>query len=289
MGLTDLPSSSFGKFALSMSSTDKIATLTTCFNRKAKTMVCLQRLFQMPGAERLEVYLLDDGSTDGTGDAVRAEFPQVRVFQGDGSHFWSGGMRLLFEEAKKGDYSGYLWLNDDIELDNDALTRIFDWADRSAGSGILGGSMRFPGRPDVSYGGSLKLTPHPMRFTLQKPDSDNLVEVHVMNGNFYYIPKKIVDSVGGINPGLLQQGADYEYATRARQAGFKVYLLPGTYGVCDTNDFGPRLRGFAGLRKISKPRHLPYGPTKAYYKTMAGSAWPLWLHVLYVRTFFVGY
>ncbi len=49
----------------------------------------------------LSVYLVDDGSSDGTGDAVRQAYPSVSVIRGDGTLFWNRGMRKAWEDALK--------------------------------------------------------------------------------------------------------------------------------------------------------------------------------------------
>src|ERR1700722_11339197 len=118
------------------------AVLITCFNRREKTLECLSRLFRSSIANQIDVYLLDDGCTDGTADAVRSQFPQVHIYTGDGSYFWSGGMRLLWDQCGSKPYSGYLWLNDDIVLDDDAFERMLHWVTKTEGRAILAGSMR---------------------------------------------------------------------------------------------------------------------------------------------------
>ncbi len=66
--------------------TKQIAVLITCFNRRELTLRCLRSLFaqRTPDGYALNVFLTDDGCSDGTGDAVRRVFPQVAVLAGDG-------------------------------------------------------------------------------------------------------------------------------------------------------------------------------------------------------------
>ncbi|WP_333410708.1 hypothetical protein [Microcoleus sp. LAD1_D5] len=47
----------------------RIAVLLTCFNRKQKTLACLEALFNqtLPADTSLTTYLVDDASTDGIG------------------------------------------------------------------------------------------------------------------------------------------------------------------------------------------------------------------------------
>jgi GT2 family glycosyltransferase len=82
-------------------SNKRIAVLITCHNRRDKTLKCFEALYKQESIEdlRLQVYLVDDGCTDGTAEAIIAEFPETRILKGSGSLYWCGGMRLAWEEA----------------------------------------------------------------------------------------------------------------------------------------------------------------------------------------------
>jgi GT2 family glycosyltransferase len=103
----------------------KIAVLLTCHNRKEKTLQCLDALYAQQGLEEyftIEVYLVDDASTDGTAAAITASFPNVHIIQGDGNLYWNRGMHLAWNTASKArDFDYYLWLNDDTFLEKNAL------------------------------------------------------------------------------------------------------------------------------------------------------------------------
>ena len=70
----------------------KIAILMTCHNRRETTLRCLRGL-----PSDVEVYLVDDGSTDGTDEAVKATFPKVNVIRGTGNLYWAKGMELAWK------------------------------------------------------------------------------------------------------------------------------------------------------------------------------------------------
>ena len=115
----------------------KIATILTCFNRKAKTIKCLDSLSKALNQYNnshsniiiTDIYLTDDGCTDGTPDAVRESFKVINVYivQGDGNLYWAGGMRAAWNAALKSrGYDYYLLINDDTFIYNNALTTLFE-------------------------------------------------------------------------------------------------------------------------------------------------------------------
>ena len=105
----------------------QIAVLLTCFNRKEKTLRCLQNLKEqtLPDNVVVTVVLVDDGSTDGTGDAVSKNYPDVNLIRSEGNLFWNQGMRLAWNTAlQQRDYDYYLLMNDDTEIYSDAIMRL---------------------------------------------------------------------------------------------------------------------------------------------------------------------
>ena len=71
-----------------------VAVLLTVHNRKNETLRCLSCLYSQESQliYSLSVFMTDDGCTDGTIEAVRDKFHDVRIVKGDGSLFWNRGM-----------------------------------------------------------------------------------------------------------------------------------------------------------------------------------------------------
>ena len=136
----------------------RIAALMACHNRVACTTKSVRSLkTQAVLGVSLDLFLVDDGSRDGTAQAVRDIFPQATILIGDGTLFWCGGVRWAFEQAIKKHYDFYLWLNDDTTLDQDALARMLDTY-RTVSTGgndatVIVGSTRDPKTGLFTYGG----------------------------------------------------------------------------------------------------------------------------------------
>ncbi|GGD03526.1 glycosyltransferase family 2 protein [Hyunsoonleella pacifica] len=213
----------------------KIAVLLTCFNRVNKTLSCLENLFtSIPDNTSLEVYLVDDGSTDGTGASVREQFPRVNVIQGTGSLYWNGGMHLAWKTASKHDkYDYYILLNDDTFLYPDALQEMLESALEEDNNVVVCGAFKSEKTGAFTYGGQTKKG-HPII------PNGTIQECHNINGNCLLVPKKVYDLVGNLDPIFPHAIGDFDYGHRALAKGFKLITTKRYLGSCESNDYLPK-------------------------------------------------
>jgi GT2 family glycosyltransferase len=272
----------------------RVATLLTCHNRRERTLAVLDDLSAqvLPSATQVQAYLVDDGSSDGTSDAVRAAHPEVKLLSGDGGLFWNGGMRYAFSEALKVGHDHYLWLNDDTVLDPDALSKLLSTygglVDLGKPNSIVVGSLRDKVSGDLTYGG-VERTDRLRRLRFQRVQPrDEAQECETMNGNCVLIPHSVVEKIGNMDPAFTHGMADYDYGLRARKAGCSVWVAPGFVGSCSRNpvegnwdDVTLPLR--TRLRKVASPKGLPPGQWGTFAKRYAGPFWPVFWAQPYVR------
>ncbi|MDB5007292.1 MAG: hypothetical protein JWQ84_2035 [Mucilaginibacter sp.] len=275
----------------------EIAVLLATFNRKEKTLACLRSLYdqKFSWAIKLDVFLTDDCSSDGTTDAVKKEFPSVKIFNGTGSLFWAGGMRNSWKEAIKTHPDFYLLLNDDTLLENFALDNLLGYYNSSQSEvpAICIGSTLDKDNGKISYGGQKLVNKHSVQcFNIY---SDNeYVECDMANANIMLVPDKIVKTIGILSEDYTHSIADFDYTLRARKAGFKVIVAPGFIGTC-VDDHGKNwkssnnplkerikyLKSPKGLAykeylhfiKLHFPLHLPAAFIKLWMKTLFPVVW----------------
>jgi GT2 family glycosyltransferase len=221
----------------------RIAALMACHNRVVSTTQSVRSLKSqtVPGVS-VDLFLVDDGSRDGTSQAVRDLFPQAIILAGDGNLFWCGGVRWAFEEAINKNYDFYFWLNDDTILEQGALARLLDTyrvVSRDAcGATIVAGSTRDPKTGRFTYGGwsqyrkptgviSWKKTP---------PHMETPLACATMNGNIVLIAKSVVERIGNLDVAFVHTMGDLDYGLRAIKSGCRVYIAPGYHGTCASND-----------------------------------------------------
>lgn len=215
-----------------------IATILTVHNRKAKTINCLRALNNnhVKGIQ-IEVFLTDDGCTDGTAQSVLDEFPDTHIISGNGNLFWNRGMYHAWTEAAKTHPDYYLWLNDDTVLMGDSIARLVECSMKHDNRSIIVGST-IDEKGNLSYGGRKKDKKHSIVAPLAEQD----IECSTFNGNIVLIPNSVFDIVGLNDPYFHHSFGDIEYGLRAGKLGVKSYIAPGFYGKCNRNNPIPIFR-----------------------------------------------
>ena len=268
----------------------RVAAVLAAHNRRDLTLACLDTLRrQQADGLALDAFLLDDASTDGTGVAVAARFPEATVLQGDGGLYWNGGMRQAMGAAIAGDYDFYLWLNDDAHMDDGALAGLLDTERqlRQQGHGpvIVAGSTRHPDTGELTYGGVVRPSRWRRLYWELVAPGDVPVPCETMNGNVVLISRAVVARVGNIDARFAHAMGDYDYGLRARQAGCSVWVAPGTVATCASH---PRRRSdqqplTSEWRRLWSTKELSPGSWARFARRWAGHLWPLYWLSPYVR------
>ena len=275
----------------------RVAVLITSHNRRDLTIASLKSLFRQRSVENveIEVFLVDDGCSDGTGEAVRSAFPSVRVLEGDGTLYWNGGMRVAFAAAMKEGFDAYILLNDDTILYKDALERVVSLARERVKSdvpAIVAGSTRSPLTGKQSFGGFLKRTRGlVLKLEMIEAHPSRSIRCETMNGNFALIPAEIANALGNLEEKFQHQFGDLDYGLRARQAGFEVIVIPGYIGDCFSNNFpGTWLDSTLSFAKrwhhLRSPKGVPFKEWVLFTRRHFGWRWLHYCFSPYVKTIF---
>lgn len=270
---------------------ESIAVLMTCHNRRDKTLACLKSVYEQKETPyKVVIYLVDDGSSDGTSDAVRLTYPDVNILAGNGNLFWNKGMHKAFGAAIDNDHKFYVWLNDDCELYKDTflvLTESFASLEQESDSSlhIIGSAFHEIGNEEFTYGGVRKYKNWLGRVKQLriKPSSGALQACQAVNGNCVLISREVVRLVGNLDPVFTHRWGDHDYCFRALEESCSVWLAPGYRGTCDANPIDgtwedvtlPLSKRFNALR--SQRGYYP-PDYKVYLKRHRGVWW--WLNYI---------
>lgn len=254
----------------------QIAVLLTCHNRRKKTLTCLCSFFEAnkPCGYKFDIYLVDDGSTDGTSDAVKKNYPDVVIIKGDGNLFWAGGMRLAWKSAIKiKEYDVFLLLNDDVVLYRDFIDNLIKTEEYSLlknnRTGIYSGATIDSKTKKTTYGGyKIKTNHFVVKYKLLNP-TDFPQKCELANANILWISKDTIDIIGIFDEQYTHGIADFDYSMQAVKNSIPVYLAPNIGGEC-VHDHGDSWR----KRNVSLSNRI------AYLKSPKGIAYKEYLYYI---------
>lgn len=276
-----------------------IAVLMTCYNRMDLTKRCL---LSLKGSEhkqdsyQLHYYVVDDGCTDGTGEMLEKNFPEVHHLIGDGNLFWNGGMNYAFKEAIKNKYDFYLWVNDDVVFFEGFLEKMIEIVYEMENlTCIITGYTVDPNGAEVTYGGHrIKKGIIPLDIHMILP-TENIEKCDTMHGNCVLIHKSVVEKIG-INDSFYTHGfGDIDYGLCASRQGIPIYLTNFPVGVCKSNPESDRKFIYSEKKIVERFKIMnswKQRPVKDWFhftKKFGGKLWFLRFIGPYVKLLFGKY
>lgn len=275
----------------------KIAVLITTYNRREKTLKCLQSLYQarLPANWFFDIFITDDNSSDGTVEEVILNFPDVNIEVSSNDLFWARGMNKSWNKAiEKGEYESFLLLNDDVIL-RSSFWRDIDYThqfciNQHNQEGVYVSSTQDAFSKKISYGGR-KLIRKFYRFEIEiiKP-TNKPIECQLTNANILFIPISVVKSIGIFDEKYIHGIADYDYSLTAYSSKIPIYVTPNYGGFC-TDDHGTNwLPSNYSLKErikyLKSPKGLAYRQYTYYLWKHFPFYTPYGIILLWMKTFF---
>lgn len=218
-----------------------VEIVTPVYNRRDITLQCLKSLARIDTTGlKVHTIIVDDGSSDGTGEAIRAQFPEVEVIRGDGSlHYTAGTNRGITAALEKNpDY--VLAINNDSIFDEQFLRRLVQCAEENPRA-VVGPLLLLWDRPhqvfqigshwETWYGGWR----HRFHLTAWNVPQHPF-EAEIIVGNCVLYPVAAIKEVGLMNEKSFPYGfGDIEYTPRMRRAGWRLLIEPRSRVWCEPN------------------------------------------------------
>ncbi len=201
-----------------------VAIILPVRNRWAHTAAMLQQLDGQGAIAHHPVIVVDDGSTDGTPEQIRKQYPGVMLLQGDGNLWWTGAIALGMDYAL-GHHpdAAIVWLNDDMTLAADFIEQLQTVVKIAEAQGaIVGGVVSDRNDPDwLAFSGLSQGKPIRRLSQCTEP----LIPADTLNGNIVIIPHTAAQTLGLPDSRRFPHyGGDYEYTERAKQRGIPLRI-----------------------------------------------------------------
>ncbi len=220
-----------------------LAVVIVNYNVRELLRHCLQSVLDGSSGLRCETWVVDNASSDGSADMVRAEFPQVRLIACKDNRGYAHANNLALRQAMAhpdGIPRYALLLNPDTYLPTSALPDMVQFMDQHPEAGAAGPRLMRPNgeldlacrrsfpTPGVSFCrmlGLSKVFPHSRmfaRYNMTYLPLDAVAEVDSVVGAFMLVRGSLLPTVGLLDEAFFMYGEDLDWALRIKQAGWKV-------------------------------------------------------------------
>jgi GT2 family glycosyltransferase len=221
----------------------KIEIVIPVYNRRDTTLKGLRSLTKIDTEGfAVNIIIVDDGSTDGTSDAIRQHFPNVRIIQGDGNLHYAAGTNRGITDALTRHPDYIVTANDDAVFHDQFLQRLVKTAKANPRS-VIGGLLLLWDAPHIVFQVDFKWKVWQGGWT-QRDDltvfdfPKEAFTVEGLAGNCVLIPVQAVKEVGLMDEKKFPVGwGDIQYFVRMKENGWKLMVEPRSYIWCEPNTY----------------------------------------------------
>ncbi|HTY91609.1 MAG TPA: glycosyltransferase family 2 protein [Methanocella sp.] len=203
------------------------------WNGKEDTLACLGSL-QRLDYPSYRILVADNGSMDGSVEAIRSAFPGVRVVENGANLGFAGGNNIAIRQALQDGADYVLLLNNDTEADPGFLSRLVEAAESDPNIGIAGSKIYYYSEPKRLWyaGGSVNLwkgdTHHIGENQLDGGQYDEAKDTDYVSGCAMLIKRQVIEDIGLLDERMFLYYEDSDYCMRARQQGYRVVYIPSS-------------------------------------------------------------
>ena len=205
------------------------------WNQYEDTVDCLGSLYEMD-YPNFRVILVDNGSSDGSGERIARLFPRVDMIYSEANLGFDGGNNLGVMRALNLGCDYIFLLNNDTVLDPRLIDELIAVADSDRRIGILGPKIYYYDAPDIVWwaGCCLSVSPHGMFNFSQEGNMkedvgqfDDVAEIDGAIGCAMLVKRGVIEKAGLLDERFFIYHEEHDYALRAIAEGYRIVFVPG--------------------------------------------------------------
>lgn len=208
------------------------------WNTKELLDKCLSTIYKHVHDLNYEVIVSDNGSTDGSIEMVKENYPQaVLVENGKNIGFGSANNTAVKHSSGK----NILFLNSDTEIFDNSIKKLYDFLNSNDKIGACGGKLLYPDRTlQHSYGyfptfkrivwitisGLLHINFKRKPLGVIPYDIYNPIQVDYIVGADLMVKRSVLDKSGVFDENFFAYFEETDLCYRIKEAGFQVWYVP---------------------------------------------------------------
>lgn len=202
------------------------------WNGREDTESCLDALAKVT-EPLIRVVCVDNGSTDGSVEAVRDRHPEAHLIENGRNLGFSGGCNAGIRWALGQGAEWIVLVNNDVEVAPDSIAGFAAAADGHPGAGVMSGKIYLADRPDrIWYAGQRFLAwlgysgRHRGEGHRDAARYDRIRPTDRATGALMAVSRAAIEEIGLLDEDLFAYVEDVDWSLRARAAGFEVLFVP---------------------------------------------------------------
>ncbi len=220
-----------------------VSVIIVNYNVKEFLDQAIRSVYQSVGTLKVEVFVVDNNSVDGSVEMVRARFPDVHLIANEDNTGFSTANNQAIRIAK----GRHLFiLNPDTIVQEDTLTTLVNFMDTHPEAGAVGCKILNPDgtfapesrrsfpTPAVAFyrmTGLSRLFPKSRtfgRYNLSYLTPDEATEVDALSGSCMVVRAEAIKEAGMFDEDFFMYGEDLDWCYRIQQAGWTIHYTPDT-------------------------------------------------------------
>lgn len=196
-----------------------VSVIVCTRNGRHRIGQCIEACLNLSG-KNIEVIVVDDGSTDGTGDWVATHFPQVRLLRVEPCGL--SAARNAGASSAIGRILAYT--DDDCQPDKEWALRLRRaFAKHHGRFAAIGGPNLPPPPQNISQAVVTASPGAPSHVMLDDEEAEHLPGCNLA------VTREAFNAIGGFDPDFHTAGDDVDFCWRLRDAGFRLGFAPGAF------------------------------------------------------------
>jgi GT2 family glycosyltransferase len=209
----------------------KVTIIILNWNGKKDTLECLDSL-RFIEYQNFEIVVVDNGSTDGSVEAIRAHDSSKTIIETGKNLGFAGGNNVGIKKALENDAEYVFLLNNDTTVDPNIIQALINASKSIGNKGILGAKIFYHSAPNLIWYAGARWDAEANRFDhigmglIDTEKSAEITETEYICGCALFVNVAIFKNIGLLDERFFLLFEETDFCFRARRSGYPSFVVP---------------------------------------------------------------